>query len=174
MDVVIRPQRDTDQEGVGRIVSAAFARPVVVELAEALWERGGPAMVAEADGELVGHVQLTWCWLDAPTQLVDVLVLSPLSVGPARQRQGIGGQLVGAAITAAEQAGAPLLFLEGSPDYYSRFGFEAGGEHAFTAPSERIPPAAFQVVRLAGYEPTMTGPLVYAEAFWRFDCVGLR
>jgi putative acetyltransferase len=38
----------------------------------------------------------------------------------------------------------------------------------------RIPDAAFQVVTLAGYQPWMTGALVYAEQFWVHDCVGLR
>jgi putative acetyltransferase len=44
----------------------------------------------------------------------------------------------------------------------------------FTAPSVRIPNAAFQVVTLPSYQPWMTGALVYAEQFWALDCVGLR
>jgi putative acetyltransferase len=38
----------------------------------------------------------------------------------------------------------------------------------------RIPDAAFQVLTLSSFEPWMSGTLVYADAFWRFDCVGLR
>jgi putative acetyltransferase len=30
------------------------------------------------------------------------------------------------------------------------------------------------VVRLPGYEPWMTGTLVYARPFWTHDAVGLR
>ena len=41
-------------------------------------------------------------------------------------------------------------------------------------PSLRIPDAAFQVLRLPGYEPWMTGTMVYSEVFWRHDSVGLR
>jgi putative acetyltransferase len=105
---------------------------------------------------------------------VEVLVLSPLSVLPAYQRKRIGAQLVAAAIEEAGKAGAPMLFLEGSPDYYSRLGFEPGRSHGFTPPSVRIPDAAFQVVLLPAYEPWMTGALVYNEVFWAFDSVGLR
>jgi putative acetyltransferase len=70
--------------------------------------------------------------------------------------------------------GAPAVFLEGDPAYYSRFGFTPGGGHGFRKPSLRIPDAAFQVAVLPAYEPWMTGTLVYAEPFWRYDCVGLR
>ena len=68
----------------------------------------------------------------------------------------------------------PLVFLEGAPGYYSRFGFEPGAAHGFRKPSLRIPDAAFQVLRLPTYESWMTGTLVYAEAFWRHDAVGRR
>jgi putative acetyltransferase len=41
-------------------------------------------------------------------------------------------------------------------------------------PSLRFPDAAFQVATLSGYEPWMTGTLVYPDTFWAHDCVGLR
>ena len=34
--------------------------------------------------------------------------------------------------------------------------------------------AAFQVLERPGYEPWMTGTLVYSPTFWRHDAVGLR
>jgi putative acetyltransferase len=101
-------------------------------------------------------------------------VLSPLSVVPDQQRQGIGGLLVKQALADAAQMGAPMVFLEGDPRYYSRFGFRPGADLGFTAPSVRIPAAGFQVVILPSYERWMTGALVYAETFWALDCVGLR
>jgi putative acetyltransferase len=68
----------------------------------------------------------------------------------------------------------PLVFLEGAPAYYARFGFLAGGDLGFRRPSLRIPEPGFQAVRLAAYEEWMTGTLVYPEAFWQLDLVGLR
>jgi putative acetyltransferase len=38
----------------------------------------------------------------------------------------------------------------------------------------RIPQCAFQVVVLPAWEPWMTGALVYPDAFWLMDAVGLR
>ena len=79
-----------------------------------------------------------------------------------------------AALAGAEELGAPAVFLEGSWNYYPRFGFEPGGTKGFSRPSERIPERAFQVVQLPAWEPWMTGALVYPEAFWIMDAVGLR
>ena len=81
------------------MVAAAFAHhEVVPDLVDALRESwawvDGLSMVADDDGDVVGHVLLTKAILDAPERLVDVLVLSPLSVRPDRQRdrdrQGAG------------------------------------------------------------------------------------
>lgn len=43
----------------------------------------GLSFVAELRGQVVGHVQLSKSWLDAPKRLVEVLVLSPLGVVPS-------------------------------------------------------------------------------------------
>ena len=55
--------------------------------------------------------------------------------------QDFGAQfaaLVRAALRVAAEQSAPLVFLEGSPAYYSRFGFEPGGPLGFRKPSLRI------------------------------------
>lgn len=135
---------------------------------------GSGGLAGHGDGGVVGHVQLSRSWLDASRALVDVLVLSPLSVAPSRQRQGIGGSLVRAALSAARDLGVPAVFLEGAPDYYPRLGFERGRSRGFESPSTRIPDAAFQVFVLDGWEDWMTGRLVYRDPFWAQDCVGLR
>jgi putative acetyltransferase len=180
MDVTIRRQRPDERAAVRDVVTSAFGDPTVADLVEALQGAragmDGLSFVAEAggDGRLAGHVMLTRSWLDAPQRLVDVLVLSPLGVHPEHQRRGIGGRLVEHALHQAKATGLPLVFLEGDPRYYARFGFERASARGFTAPSVRIPDAAFQVVLLPAYEPWMTGALVYAEQFWALDCVGLR
>jgi putative acetyltransferase len=170
--VQIRVQRPDELPGVRDVIDRAFGREVVADLAEALQDRPSTrSYVAELDGRIVGHVQLSRSWLDAPEQLVEVLVLSPLSVVPQARHQGIGGALVRHAVREADRLRSPALFLEGSPDYYGRFGFERASTRGFTAPSVRIPDAAFQVVPLPAYEPWMTGALIYADVFWAFDCV---
>jgi putative acetyltransferase len=95
-------------------------------------------------------------------------------VRPGQQGRGVGSRLVRYALTAAAARPEPLVFLEGSPDFYPRFGFAPGRDLGFRRPSLRIPEPAFMARPLPGYEPWMTGTLVYAEPFWRLDCVGLR
>lgn len=93
---------------------------------------------------------------------------------PDYQKRGIGSALVRKGLKALAQRAVPLVFLEGDPGYYSRFGFTPGGDLGFRKPSLRIPDGAFQAIRLREYESWMTGTLVYAEPFWRHDSVGLR
>ena len=93
---------------------------------------------------------------------------------PGTSAQGIGTLLVSAAVDAAREVGSPAVFLEGSPDYYGTRGFERASARGFSRPSVRIPDPAFQVAVLDGHEEWMNGALVYCEAFWALDCVGLR
>ena len=134
----------------------------------------GLSVVAERDGAVVAHVLFTRSLLDAPRSLVDVLVLSPVSVDPGHQGEGIGSGLIRYALAQLEWRDEPLVFLEGSPKFYGRFGFDAAGQYGFRRPSLRIPEPGFQVLWLPRYESWMTGTLVYARAFWDLDCVGLR
>jgi putative acetyltransferase len=178
-DVTIRPERADDPPAIRAVVEAAFGTDRVVgDLVDALrsstaW-RAELSLVAEKDGELIGHVLATRGWLDTPQVLVDVLVLSPLSVRPASQRRGVGAQLVNRLLANAAKRTEPAVFLEGSPAYYSRFGFEPATNAGIRRPSLRIPEPAFQLKRLPTYHDGLIGTLVYPEPFWALDCVGLR
>ena len=175
--MIVRAETAQDEPVVRAVVGAAFGDEPVAELLDAMRESRAwldVSFVAEQDGEVVGHVSFTRGWVDAPERLVEVLVLSPMSVRPDRQRSGIGSRLIEDAMAAVANRGEPLVFLEGSPAYYPRFGFVPGGTLGFSAPSVRIPVAAFQVLTLASYEPGMRGALVYPEVFWAHDAVGLR
>ncbi|BCJ47482.1 N-acetyltransferase [Actinoplanes ianthinogenes] len=175
----IRDVTPADEPAAEAVVAAAFGEPAdgrVVQMMRAL-QAGGAAragLVAVVDGELAGHVGLSRGWVDARRELVDVLVLSPLSVRPDLQGQGVGTALVAAALAAAEDRGAPAVFLEGSPGYYGRRGFSSGSALGFDRPSTRIPDPGFQVALLSSHQPWMVGRLIYPEAFWATDTVGLR
>ncbi|MEP6697702.1 MAG: N-acetyltransferase [Pseudonocardiales bacterium] len=177
--VRIRPEADGEQAAVRAVVGSAFAHhPVVADLVDAL--RVSPAwvpglsFVAERGGDLIGYVLATRHLLDAPRRLVEVLVISPLGVAPARHGDGVGSALILHCLGAVADHSEPLVFLEGPPAYYRRFGFRPAGDMGLRRPSLRIPEPAFMVVPLPSYEPWMTGTLVYAEPIWRLDCVGLR
>ena len=175
----IRPAAPDERSQVESVVASAFEEEPdghVTRLLRALDATGATraSLLAVEGGRVVGHVQLSRSWVDARAALVEVLVLSPLSVVPDRQGKGIGTALIRAALDDARQRGAPAVFLEGSWDYYARRGFQAATPLGFQRPSHRIPDRAFQVALLAGHEPWMIGPLVYCEAFWSTDSVGLR
>ncbi|HET7349570.1 MAG TPA: N-acetyltransferase [Marmoricola sp.] len=172
----LRPATPADD--VAGVIRAAFGDEG--DQVAAIWadlEREGlvlGSIVAEVDGAVVGHVGLSPAWLDARRELVDVWLLSPLSVLPDHQIGGLGTRLVGAAIEAAVAGGAPMLFVEGSPAYYRSRGFEPARRLGLLQPTDRVPGPAFQVARLDGYQSWMTGRLVYRDVWWRHDAAGLR
>jgi putative acetyltransferase len=176
--LTLRPEGSGQAAAVRSVVADAFGGDLEAHLVDAL--RASPdwidglSFVAEVDGQVVGHVVFTRGLLDAPQRLVDVLVLAPVSVASAWQGRGIGTALIRYALREVAGRPEPLVFLEGSPRYYPRFGFQPAGPLGFRRPSLRIPEPAFQVVRLPAYEPWMTGTLVYSRVFWDLDCVGLR
>jgi putative acetyltransferase len=175
----VRVMRNDEFVAMRELCVAAFGGderigPLLDMLRESWAWEDALSFVAVRDGSIVGQVLYTHSFLDAPTSMVDVLVLSPLAVRPDAQNAGIGSQLVRESLAAVATRSEPLVFLEGDPDYYTRFGFRPGALLGFTAPSDRIPPDAFMVFPLPGFESWMTGALVYADAFWRTDTVGLR
>ncbi len=178
--MLIREERAGDVAAVDQVITDAFGDVDGLTARLAGMLRGlvardlGISLLAEVDGSIAGHVMFTRSLLDAPRRLVDVQVLSPLAVDPRHQRRGVGTALVTAGLEQMAARAVPIVFLEGSPEYYPRFGFVPGGELGFRKPSLRIPDRAFQAIRLASYEPWMTGTLVYAHEFWDLDCVGLR
>lgn len=175
-ELTIRPEEEADRAAVRRVAVAAFGDEgeLIASLLEALEGDRRLSLVAEQDGEVVGHVLLSRSWVDAREELVEVLVLSPVSVSPERQGEGIGGALVRASLEAADAEGWSAVFLEGGPGFYGRHGFERASAHGFVRPSVRIPDPACQVALLRSHEPWMVGALVYCDAFWELDAVGLR
>ena len=181
MSVEVRPEQPADRAAVRRVVTAAFGAddPGHGDEVAGIWESLGhhrrAGLVAEERGVVVGHVGLSQGWVDARRDLVDVWMLSPLSVVPERQREGFGTALVAAAVDTARGSGTPALFLEGSPFYYGARGFERADRWGFLpAALERTPRAAFQVVVFETHETWMTGQLIYPSVWWEHGAAGLR
>ena len=177
----VRDEVPSDIAAVHALHRAAFTHEadqidaLVDDLRRSLTSEPGLSLVAvDEDNEVLGHAMFTRSLLDAPARLVDVQVLSPVGVRPDMQGRGVGSALIRHGINTLAARGVPAVFLEGSPHYYSRFGFEPGTDHGFRRPSLRIPKPAFQVLLLPAYEPWMTGTLVYLQDFWHHDLVGLR
>jgi predicted N-acetyltransferase YhbS len=82
------------------------------------------ALVAEEDGELVGHIMLTKTYITTDHGKVESLLLGPISVVLERRNQGIGALLINESRRLAKEMGYTAVFLVGDPAYYHRFGFE--------------------------------------------------
>ena len=120
------------------------------------------SLVAEVDGEVVGHVVCTRGSFAGGS----ALGLGPLSVSPDQQRSGVGSALMHAVLGAADAMGEPLVVLLGSPDYYGRFGFAPASTLGIEAPD----PAwgdYFQARPLAAYDSSARGAFRYAAPFDR-------
>ena len=127
-DCIIREEEPLDFNEIAAVTQVAFGgRQVEVDMVEAIRDSDEYvpelSLVAELDGEVVGHCMLGRKHL-AGRAAPAVLVLGPLSVHPRCQRQGIGGQLVGVALDLARRRRQEdLVVLPGEPTYYPRFGF---------------------------------------------------
>ena len=121
--MIVRQETPDDFEAVFRVHREAFGRPDEARLVERLRaaEEFIPALsiVAEEDGQLIGHVILTRARLEDR----EVLTLGPLGVLPAWQNVGIGSALVRDALARTRALGAELIAVLGHPTYYPRFGF---------------------------------------------------
>jgi putative acetyltransferase len=178
--VEVREERSDDADTVAEVHRAAFGEhgtvvaALVDDLRASVTSGHGLSLVAELDGRVVGHVMFSRGLLDAPARLVTVQILSPVGVKPAMQGEGIAAALIGRGLEILSARRVPAVFLEGDPGYYGRLGFVPAKPLGFRKPSLRIPDAAFQVMTLSAHEPWMTGTVVYHDAFWRHDAVGLR
>jgi putative acetyltransferase len=170
--LAVEQVQDADHAAVEAVVRAAFTgEPEVAHLPRLIRESDQYVaqldLVARLDGLVVGHTMVSHAEVvDEDGRRHDVLTLSPLSVAPERQRQGIGGALVHEALARAERTDAPLVTLEGSPAYYPRFGFRDSRGHGITFDlPDWAPPEAGMVYLLPAYDPAVRGRVVYPPAF---------
>jgi putative acetyltransferase len=123
MSVVVRPEEPRDREVSVEVERAAFGSGEEPSIVEAVRdEEGSFALVAEEDGVVAGHVQVSRAWIGE----TPVLVLGPIGVLPDRQRRGIGSALMRGALEEARVRGEAAVILFGDPGFYLRFGFEPG------------------------------------------------
>ncbi len=92
------------------------------------------SLVAEVDGNVVGHVLFTAVRIQPEGQQVSAQILAPLAVVPGQQGRGVGGALIHEGLRQFAVAGVELVFVLGYPDYYSRFGFRPARALGFAAP----------------------------------------
>ena len=115
------------------------------------------SLVALEQGAVVGHVAVSPVRISSGE--TDWYGLGPISVWPEQQGQGIGSQLMNAALEQLKQLGANGCVLLGDPEYYHRFGFKAYPELVLP----NVPPKYFQAISFVNTIPK--GRVSYHDAF---------
>lgn len=128
----IRLVNPEDAPGIRRVLTEAFPTTVEANLVERLMaaRHDELALVAEHADEIVGYVLFSPVVVEREGRVVaEGLGLAPVAVLPAHQRQGIGSELIIAALHTLEAAGCPFVVVLGHPAYYPRFGFVPAHQH---------------------------------------------
>jgi putative acetyltransferase len=140
--VIVREEVEDDRAASIDVERAAFGSEEEVAIVEAVRDEPESfALVAELDGRVVGHVQLSKAWVGAD----EVLALGPIGVEPAHQRMGIGSALVAAALEEARRREGLAVILLGSPAYYGRRGFVPAARHGLRNPFTGVRDDGFEI-----------------------------
>jgi putative acetyltransferase len=141
------------------------------DLADALRVHVDPAisLVAEdeADGAIVGHI------LFSPVTPGDgspirIAGLAPMAVLPARQRGGIGSQLVSSGLAHCRERGFVAAVVLGHAAYYPRFGFRPASTFGLRCEYD-VPDEVFMALELEpGALAGLSGTVRYHPVFATF------
>ncbi len=126
--MIIRNEQPSDYDAITEITIAAFRNEPHSEHTEqsiihALRRANALilSLVAEIDGEVVGHVAFSPVTISG--HFCDWYGVGPVSVRPDYQQRGIGKALMNEGLSKLKTCGAKGCVLVGDPDYYIRFGF---------------------------------------------------
>lgn len=160
----VRPENTADVPTIRTLVQDAFASATHASgdehlIVERLRMNGSLtlSLVADAAGTLVAHAAFSPVAISDGTP--DWYGLGPLSVVPARQREGIGSRLLAAGLTELRRRGAAGCVVVGEPAFYARFGFRrVDGLELPGIPAEYF-------MALCWREPLPIGTVSYDAAF---------
>jgi putative acetyltransferase len=169
--VVVRRELPADHDAVAALHREVFAAPdedgpprevgLVEELRASNAYVFGLSLVAEVDGEVVGHVLLSRATVDGRHP---ALALAPLAVREDHRGRGIGAGLVNAVLGAADALGHTMVGVLGHPAFWARFGFQPASTLGLEPPEDWWG-ETFLVRRLTTADPRMQGRFQYAPAF---------
>lgn len=139
-DLRIRDETTDDVPRTFSVVEAAFGQRLQADLVDALRRSADPrlSLVAELRREIAGHVFFSPVTIEA-ADAPPAAQLSPVSVLPAHQGRGVGGELIRTGLSRCLALGWSAVFLVGNPAYYARFGFRMAGPLGFSYPGPMDP-----------------------------------
>lgn len=162
----IRTETRSDHRAVEAVNRAAFETAAEAVLVSMLRDQAHPvvSLVAEEDGDVVGHILFPPVTLDGKPE-ARIMGLAPMAVLPGRQRQGIGSALVAAGLAKCRELGVGAVVVLGHPGYYPRFGFEPAARFGIDCEYD-VPEEAFMALELkSDYLAGSSGTIAFHGAF---------
>lgn len=123
----IRPETLADFNAIHEVNRLAFGQDAEADLVDGLRAGGFVrlSLVAEGDGQIVGHILFSRVTIIAETGVIEALALAPMAVLPTHQRRGIGTRMVDEGLRACREAAHRIVVVLGHSAFYPRFGFSA-------------------------------------------------
>jgi|CZCA01.1.fsa_nt_gi predicted N-acetyltransferase YhbS len=175
MNIIIRQETEKDYKLSETVVEKAFKNAEHTDHKEHLLvaklRKGGAfipelSLVAELDGEIVGHIMLTKLLIENEGSKYDSLALAPVSVVPEHQNKGIGSALISESLKIAKEIGFKSVIVLGHDKYYPRFGFKPASTWGIKAPFD-VPDEFFMALELGdGALEDISGTVVYSKEFF--------
>lgn len=144
-NVTCRCERVGYERAIDVAVTRAFCKADEANLVRMLRDRQPGfdrelSICAWDGGELVGYLALIPLDMRLMGRRVAAAAVAPVAVVPPRQKQGIGGRMLAFGHARARERGVEVAFLNGHPDYYPRYGYQAHfGFSGTTYKSDMIP-----------------------------------
>lgn len=170
--MIIRTETESDYEKVYMLNFEAFGkREDESKLVEKIRksEEFVPelSLVAEQDGEIVGHLLLSKAIVKNQDEKHTVIVLAPIAVKPEYQKQGVGTRLIEEGKKRCESLGYRLILLIGHPEYYPRLGFQPARRFGLELKQFEVPDEVFMVCEVKKEAlQKIKGELKYPTAFF--------
>jgi putative acetyltransferase len=164
--MVVRPEQLADAPAIRAVNEAAFGSSAEADIVDALRNRQDRlvSLVAESEGRVLGHILFSSVSLSGNDR-VSLMGLGPMSVLPARQRQGVGSALVRKGLEQCRKLGAEAVVVLGHPEYYPRFGFVPASRFGIRCEYD-VPDDVFMALELQpGSLQDVAGTVRYDDAF---------
>lgn len=126
-NIIIRSEKPKDYFRIAEVHALAFkskAEPTLVAMLR-YREMFDPelSLVAELNGQVIGHVLFSPYQLRITGKEMMAVVLAPIAVSPELQKQRVGKLLIDAGLKRAKNKNYAFSFLLGHPTYYPKFGY---------------------------------------------------
>ena len=161
----VRPETAADLAAIREVNRLAFVGEDEARLVDALRDGGfvRVSLVAEEDGQVVGHILFSDLPVVTPGGVVPALSLAPMAVIPSHQRRGIGSMLVREGLRACALGEHLAVVVVGYPEFYPRFGFSPKMAERLKSPYSG--PAFMAVELMPGALEGVEGEVRYPPPF---------